>query len=244
MSKRIKKGKIIVIEGIDASGKNTQAELLVETLQDLGVKIATMSFPCYGTPTGKIVGGAYLGKKELGKCVFPEGAGAVDWRIASMYYAADRLYNVGEITALVDSGVNVVLDRYSLSNMAFQASKCDTSGERERRYEWLDGFEYGMLGLPRPDVAILLDMPVEWSLKLMKKAKRVLDGHEKDTRILRAASVAYKEIAMKYKMRVINPIEARGELRSREDIAAEILAFVAEKLDVRLPSQEAKFFWT
>lgn len=87
------KGKIIVIEGTDCSGKETQTSLLVQRLSKEGKKIERVSFPSYDTPTGKIVGGAYLGKSYIGEGYFPEGAANVDPKVASLYYAADRRYN-------------------------------------------------------------------------------------------------------------------------------------------------------
>ena len=86
-------GKIIVIEGTDCSGKETQSKMLVEKLKEKGYKVKRMSFPMYESPTGKIVGGAYLGKKEIGPCLFEEGAVNVDPEVASLYYAADRRYH-------------------------------------------------------------------------------------------------------------------------------------------------------
>lgn len=241
MSKQIRKGKIIVIEGGDGSGKETQTNLLVKSLRALGVEVATFDFPHYQSPTGKVVGGAYLGKSEISKSFFKEGARNVDWRVASLYYAADRLYNLGEVKNLLDSGTNVILDRYVLSNMAYQASKSSDCSVRNRRYQWLDLLEYGLLGLPRPDAGIYLEVPVETTLKLMKGRKK--DEHERDENILRAASVAYKEVAIKYDLAIINCINSQGEMRSREAIASEVLAAVADKLRIKLPQFGPSFYW-
>ena len=90
-------GKIIVIEGTDCSGKETQAKLLEKRLNDLGKKSINFSFPMYDTPTGKIVGGSYLGKKEIGDSLFKEGAINVDPYVGCLYYAADRKYNMKKI---------------------------------------------------------------------------------------------------------------------------------------------------
>ena len=83
--------KIIVIEGTDCSGKETQSKMLLERLNQNNIDSVYMTFPAYDTPTGKIIGGSYLGKESIGKCVFPEGAVNVDAKVASLYYAADRL---------------------------------------------------------------------------------------------------------------------------------------------------------
>ena len=82
------KGKVIVIEGTDCSGKETQSKLLEEKLKKAGKKCKRFSFPMYDTPTGKIVGGSYLGKPEIFESFFKEGAVNVDSHVASLYYAA------------------------------------------------------------------------------------------------------------------------------------------------------------
>ena len=88
------RGKIIVIEGTDCSGKETQSKLLVKRLTEKGIKCASFSFPMYDTPTGRIVGGAYLGKPEICDGYFKEGAPNVDPKVSCLYYAADRKYNI------------------------------------------------------------------------------------------------------------------------------------------------------
>ena len=89
------KGKLIVIEGTDCSGKQTQTDLLVNNLKKLGYSAISFGFPNYASPTGKIIGEAYLGKHE--ESYFQEGIENVDPKISSLYYAADRAYNIGII---------------------------------------------------------------------------------------------------------------------------------------------------
>ena len=90
----MKKGKLIVIEGTDCSGKGTQSELLYQKLVSDGLNVYKTSFPMYDTPTGKIIGGPYLGKEHICLGWFKEGANNVPAKVASLYYAADRLYNI------------------------------------------------------------------------------------------------------------------------------------------------------
>ena len=104
------RGKIIVIEGTDCSGKETQTSLLVQRLKKSGRKIELMNFPNYSSPTGKIIGGSYLGRSYIGECLFPEGADKVDPKVAALYYAADRRYNRQKILDLLEDGVDVVID--------------------------------------------------------------------------------------------------------------------------------------
>ena len=89
----MKRAKIIVIEGTDGSGKETQSKKAEKYLIDKGFKVKRYSFPIYNSPTGKIVGASYLGKPELGESVFPETSASVDPIVSSLYYAADRRYN-------------------------------------------------------------------------------------------------------------------------------------------------------
>jgi len=81
----VKKGKLIVIEGTDCSGKETQTKLLIKHLESKGKKVISFSFPMYDTPTGKIIGGPFLGKEYICDGWFPEGASAVDGKVASLY---------------------------------------------------------------------------------------------------------------------------------------------------------------
>ena len=155
----MKKGKIIVIEGTDCSGKETQANFLLDALNTNGYKTIKMQFPMYDTPTGKIVGGPYLGKSYLCEGYFEEGAAHVDPKVAALYYAADRKYNIHKITEAIDQGINVILDRYVDSNMAHQAGKIEDDVEQNEMISWLEKLEYDFLDLPRPDTTIFLYMP-------------------------------------------------------------------------------------
>jgi dTMP kinase len=117
------KGKLIVIEGTDCSGKETQTKLLVKYLKENNTKVFTMSFPNYDSPTGKIIGGPFLGKSYISEGYFPEGAPNVDPKVSSLYYAADRLYNLPIIQKKLNEGYIVILDRYVYSNMYGSSSR-------------------------------------------------------------------------------------------------------------------------
>ena len=94
------KGKLIVIEGTDSSGKATQAKLLVSKLKEMGIKAENKCFPMYDTPTGKIIGNCLLNKN--GEGLFKED---IPPKVAALFYAADRAYNVSQINHLLDAGV-------------------------------------------------------------------------------------------------------------------------------------------
>ena len=139
------KGRIIVVEGTDCSGKETQTSLLVQRLRKEGRKIERLSFPEYDSPTGRIVGGPYLGRENMGESWFPEGAADVDPKVASLYYAADRRYNRDRILEYIDQGIDVVLDRYVESNMGHQGGKLFDKEDRLKLYKDLENLEYGFL---------------------------------------------------------------------------------------------------
>ena len=158
--------KLIVIEGTDCSGKETQSKLLVERLNNMGYKAIRMTFPNYDSPTGKIVGGPYLGKSEISPCWFPEGAVNLDSEVASLYFAADRKYNLPTLKKYLDDGYFVICDRWTTSNMAHQGSKLKDDNERFNMYQWIDKLEFDLLELPRADIKVFLHMPYEASMKL------------------------------------------------------------------------------
>ena len=220
------KGKLIVIEGTDCSGKQTQTELLQTRLKDLGHNCIRIDFPRYDTPTGKIVGGPYLGKPELCESYFKEGAVNVDPKIASLYFAADRKYSIGLVNEYLEKGYYVILDRYTTSNLAHQGSKILDKDERFNMYQWIDKLEYWLLELPKPDVTIFLHMPYEYSLEL-KKNRKNLDEHEKSEFHLRHAEACYLELMELYNWEYINCI-SDGSIRSVEDINDEILNKILE----------------
>ncbi len=219
------KGKIIVIEGTDCSGKQTQSQLLVERLNKEGIKCMSLSFPCYDTPTGKIVGGAYLGKPEICESFF-ENAVKLDPKIACLYYAADRKYNIDRVLKYVNDGYYVILDRYVTSNLAHQGCKIENKDERFYMYQWIDKLEYWLLELPKPDKTIFLHVPYDFT-KELEKNREFLDEHEKNPEHLKNAERAYVELAQLYNWDKIECIRD-NKLRSIEDINNEIYKIVLE----------------
>ena len=223
------RGKLIVVEGTDCSGKETQTNRLLESLKKDGVKVEKFSFPAYDTPTGKIVGGPYLGKDYISKGWFSEGAPNVDPKVASLYYAADRKYNIGHINELLDNGVNVILDRYIYSSMAHQGGKIEDKNERINMYNWIEELEFNLLELPHADIKIFLHMPLKFSIELGKNRTEALDQHEADPKHLENAEKCYLEIADRYDFKVIEC--ANENVRTREDISTDVINYVNEKLD-------------
>ena len=223
------RGKLIVIEGTDCSGKETQTKLLVEKLDKLNIKCVRLSFPMYDTPTGKIVGGPYLGKEYICDGWFDEGAVNVDSKVAALYYAADRKYNAGKIEELIDSGINVILDRYTYSNLAHQGGKIKNKKERLEMYNWLNELEFNLLGLPQADIKVFLHMPYEVSCILKKDRKEGADQHEASKEHLLMAENAYKEIADIYNFKTIE-CNIEKNPKKIEDIHNELYDYVYESL--------------
>ena len=191
-------GKLILIEGTDCSGKETQSKLLKEKIEKDNKTCVYFSFPNYNSPTGKIVGGPYLGKEEICKSYFTEGAVNVDPKVSCLYFAADRLYNLDTLKKLINSYDYVILDRYTFSNMAHQGGKLKTREEREKMYQKLDELEFGIMELPRPDAVIFLYMPFEYAAVLKKNREETPDQHESNKAHLEQAEKAYLELTEKY----------------------------------------------
>ena len=178
-------GKIIVIEGSEHSGKETQSKLLENRLKNSGLKCITFDFPMYDTPTGKIVEMANISKN--GKSIFPEGALNVDPYVTSLYYAADRKYNMPKINKYLEEGYFVILNRYVPSNLAFQGSKIKDKDKRFEMYQWIDKLEYWLLRLPKPDMTIFLRVPYE-----------LLVDSEEDMEYLKNTEESYIELSELY----------------------------------------------
>ena len=217
-------GKIIVIEGTDCSGKETQSKLLEEKLNSKGKKCVKFNFPMYDTPTGKIVGGSYLGRKEIGESLFSEGAVKVDPHVTCLYYAADRKYNWYKIQEYLDKDYYVILDRYTPSNLAHQGSKITDKDERFNMYQWIDKLEYWLLALPKPDKTIFLHVPYEKSIELLKNRKSI-DEHEKSPEYLKNVEESYVELSELYNWDRVECIKD-NKLRTVEDINNEIIKLV------------------
>lgn len=229
------RGKIIVIEGTDGSGKETQSNNVEKYLTMKGLKVKKYSFPVYSSPTGKIVGASYLGKQELGESVFPETAANVDPLVSSLYYAADRRYNfLNEIETAVNENDVVILDRYTTSNMGHQACKAKNDEERDKILNFIETLEFDLCELPRPDLVVFLYMPFEASRDL-RKGRISGDGLENSEEHQRKAEDNYLFIARKYGWNIVNCINKEKytrleDIKTIEEISKEIEKIIEEKL--------------
>ena len=209
-------GKIIVIEGIEGSGKETQSKLLVEALNKMGIKSIEFSFPMYDTPTGKIFKEYFLSNNNY----FQEGYENLDPELVCLYTAADRKYNINKINKYLLDDYIVVINRYTSSNMANQGSKYEDSEDRFYMYQWIDKLEYWLLKLPKPDYTILLNMPYKYNKQISFDFLK----EEKDSKVLRA----YKELSELYNWDVIDCVFDNKE-KTIEEIHKEIIELLKSK---------------
>lgn len=171
-------GKLIVLEGLDGSGKGTQSRILAEKLQNEGKKVRLIEFPAYGSAGASLVE-LYLHGGLGGK---PEDTGAY---AASMFFAADRYVSYRQDWGddYRDPDTIVIANRYTTANAYHQLSKMDR-GDWDGFLAWLWDFEYTKLGLPKPDQVILIDVPQRVSDANVEKRSRetgvTLDIHETD----------------------------------------------------------------
>lgn len=180
-------GKLIVIDGTDGSGKATQVEKLVNRLREEGKRVETLDFPQYTAHFGSLIGECLAGKHGDFAAMSPY--------VASVLYAADRFDASSKIIKWLSDGAIVVLDRYVSANQIHQGGKIDDEEKRKDFLTWLDHMEHGIFKIPRPDIIIYLDVPVEITLKLLKEKKALdkkiyhsgTDQHEDDIEHLKHA---------------------------------------------------------
>lgn len=192
------KGRLIVIEGLDSSGKETQSKLLCEHLEKSGKKVKRIEFPNYKSDSSALVR-MYLGGS------FGNSPDCVNAYAASTFFAADRYATYKtDFEEFLKSGGIVVADRYTTSNMIHQASKLSDKSERNSYLDWLHDFEYNLLGLPKPDKVIFLDMPMDIALSLMQARANKIDGteekdiHERNKEYLGATYRVATELSEKF----------------------------------------------
>ena len=209
---------LITIEGVDCSGKETQSKLLEEKLIKNGKKVARFSFPFYDSPTGKIIARPYLGKDN--NSFFEEGASKVDPYVASLYFVADRKYNINVINEALENNDVVILDRYVYSNMAHQGCKLDEKTQDDF-FSFIYKLEFELLKLPKPDLAFFLYLPINLVQLLKSNRKERPDDHEKDFQYLQKAEKTYMKLVDKFNFKQIN-CSNMDIIRSPEEICDEM----------------------
>ena len=220
-------GKLIVIEGTDGSGKSTQFRALTERLQKDGKAFKTLVFPRYSEPSSALIR-MYLGGE------FGSNPADVNAYAASAFYAVDRYASYKQDWGQwYEDGGLIVSDRYTTSNAVHQASK-EQGQAQEEFLKWLYEFEYDKLGLPRPDLTIYLDVPTDFTEKLLRSREAATntaaDIHEQDTAYLATCRLTGRAAAKYYGWTVVNCVQD-GNMRSIEDIHEEIYRYVRQCLE-------------
>ena len=214
-------GKLFVIDGTDGSGKQTQFQKLQERLDKEGIEYKTVSFPNYDSPSSSLVK-MYLSGE------FGENAKDVSPYIASTFYAADRYATYKkDLEEYYNNGGLILADRYTTANMVHQAGKISDEKEREKFLNWLWDFEFNLYGLPVPTESFFLNMPPEYSFKLMENRKNKFthedkkDIHERDKNHIIDSYNAACSLVDKYNWYEVKCVK-EDKLRTIEDIHEEI----------------------
>ena len=220
-------GKLIVFEGSDGSGKSTQFKLLTKRLRDEGADFHRLQFQQYLEPSSALIR-MYLGGE------FGESPDDVNAYAASTFYAVDRYASYVKVwREYYQNGGLVLSDRYTTSNAVHQGGKLPPEA-REDFFRWLYDFEFAKMGLPKPDLVICLDMPVELAEELMRRREEqthtMADIHERNDGYLRQCRATAAEAARFYGWTVV-PCARDGVLRSIEEIHEEIYAHVKKCME-------------
>ncbi len=216
MTKSMERGKLIVLDGTDGSGKETQTKLLEERLNSEGIHVIKYTFPNYDTIFGQMITEYLDGEYGPTTSLHP--------KMASILYAFDRWKVAEEIRGHLEKGIYVLCDRYVESNMGYQQTKLPPEN-RDEFFNWLNKLEHKELNIPESDVVIFLRVPSLISSTNMSNRDK-LDGHEKDINYQQKVLESYESLAARNeKWAIINCIE-NGEMRSREDIHEDIYKLI------------------
>lgn len=217
---------LIVLEGLDGSGKQTQAGLLYAALEKRLGRVRKVDFPDYDSPSSALVKMYLHGD-------FGSDPGDVNAYAASTFYAVDRFASYRRVWGGdYKNGVPILADRYTTANLIYQLGKLPRQ-EWEGFIRWAEDFEYGKLGLPRPDRVIYLEMPVEISQQLLAKRYQEEGGqkdiHESHLDFLRTCAESAAFVARQQGWTVI-PCGGEGEPFPREEIHRKVLEKALEVL--------------
>ena len=222
-------GKLFVIDGTDGSGKQTQLEELRKKLDKENIEYRTVSFPNYDSSSSSLVKMYLAGE-------FGNNAKDVSPYIASTFYAADRYATFKkDYEEYYNNGGIILADRYTTANMVHQAGKIKDKEERKKFLDWLWDFEFNLYGLPVPTEVFFLNMPIEYSQKLMKDRENKItheakkDIHEKDASHLQDAYDAACDLSKEYNWYEIKCIKDE-KIRSIDDISDEIFEEVKKHI--------------
>ncbi len=220
------KGKLIVIDGSDASGKATQSERLYKRLYNEGKKVHKVEYPNYDSDSSALIK-MYLNGD------FGDNAKDVNSYTASTFYAVDRYASFKkEWEEFYKRGEIILADRYTTSNMVHQAAKFDNLDKREEYLNWLWDLEFNKYALPVPDSVIFLDMPPQKSRELMKDRRNKFTGekekdiHENDYEFLKRSYQTACWVAEKYNWHKISCVDG-DRVRTIDEIHNQIMKVIS-----------------
>ena len=227
-----KKGKLIVIDGTDGSGKATQVALLVKRLKNEGKKVQVVDFPeYYKNFFGEFIGHCLSKQYYNFLNVHP--------KIVSVLFAVDRWQSKDDMERWLKSGYIVIANRYVSANQIHQGGKTKDTKRRNDFLKWLDEMEYGVFGIPRPDVTFYLSLPIGVVLELIETRssskmqreylKRGKDVHERDVNFL----INSRKSAMKLVKEVPNFIKiecAKGDKILPREVIHEMIYEKVKKI--------------
>ena len=226
------KGIIISIEGTDGAGKHTQQQLLMKDLKEQGYSVLDQSFPHYDSDSSAPVKMYLAG--EFGK-----DSNSLNAYQASVLYAVDRMCTYQkDLKEHYENGGILLFDRYVQSNFIHQCSKIDDIDEKLKFIKWEEELEYDTLGLPRPDLIFFIEMPVEKSIELARaradyKNGQTKDIHEEDTEYLSKSYNNGLTLAKELGWNLIHCVDENNNIRTIEDIHAEIMEIATKFLASR-----------
>lgn len=226
-------GVLIIIEGSDGSGKQTQTELLFNSLKNKYENILKIQCPNYDNPGSALVK-MYLNGN------FGKDPSKINPYATSIFYAADRFstYIKDGFKEVYENDGIVIADRYTTSNMIHQATKLESKELQDTFITWIKDLEYSKIGLPKPDIVFFLNMPYEFSQTLIKNRDNKIDGskvkdiHESSRKYLENTYIRSLDIAKREKWAIINCIDSNKNIKSIEEIHKEILGVLERELNV------------
>lgn len=223
------RGKLIVIEGSDGSGKATQSQMLYERLKQEGENVRLISFPNYESPSSSLIK-MYLNGE------FGENPEESNIYAVSMFYACDRYASfVKDWKEFYDNGGVIIADRYTTSNMIHQAAKLSNTFLQMKYVSWLTDLEYNKFKLPKPDMVFFLDVPTGISEKLMESRKNKFtnkeekDIHEKNKSYMEKSYETAKFVSSNYGWMTIKCHDDENIL-SREHIGETVYSIMQAQI--------------
>lgn len=220
---------LIVIEGLDGSGKSTQLKLLREYLQKKSIPFKYLHFPrleegIYGKLIARFLRG------EMG------ANDQVDPYLVALIFAGDRTEAASQIRGWMDQGYQVILDRYVYSNIAFQCAKLNNAGEKEQLRDWILRFEYEHNQIPKPDINLYLNVPFDFTKKQLNKdrdgddrsyLKGERDIHEENLDFQEKVRQVYLSLhSFVNDLELIDCTDSKGQMRSPEAISEQIVKHI------------------